>query len=129
MTTVWRDGRGPKRGSCPECHRGRMTLVWRDKISAEYFCDHCGLVLKHGGYRSTAKQSTEHTELESIVVAVFEELEKRKVPSIALQPFVRTVDAIWRSLYDHPLDSLTLEFLDHCGLEVYLDKVYKKSKR
>jgi hypothetical protein len=121
MVIGWPEGKGVLGGRCPECG-GQVELHYKDKITAEWWCRECGLVLTHSGYRNL-----DNTELRKIIADVFNELEaSRGVSEIKLQPFVQVCDALSRALYNRPIRSLSLRDLEAMGLETYCGLVKRR---
>lgn len=120
MSVVWPNGKGVLGGTCPECG-GQIMLHWKDKVSAEYYCMECGMILQHAGYRQV-----DNVELRKIIAEVFKELEAKGNGTIKLQPFVHVCDALSRALYGRPIRTISLGDLDALGLETYCGQVYRK---
>ena len=121
MSTVWPEGKGTLGGTCPECG-GQVMLHWKDKVSAEYYCMECGMILQHAGYRQV-----DNAELRKIIGEVFNELESKGTETIRLQPFVHVCDALSRALYDRPIRTITLRDLESLGLETYCGLVKRRT--
>ena len=120
MSTVWPEGKGVLGGTCPECG-GQVILHWKDKVSAEYYCMECGMVLQHAGYRQV-----DNAELRKIILETFNELESKGIKNIKLQAFLRVCDALSRALYDRPIRTLSISDLSSMGLETYCGLVKRK---
>ena len=120
LASVWPKGKGVLGGRCPECN-DQIMLHWKDKITAEYYCMGCGLVLQHAGYKKL-----DNTELRKVILEVFNDLESKGVTNIKLQAFLRVCDALSRALYDRPIRSLELRDLEAMGLETYCGLVKRR---
>lgn len=120
LGAVWPQGKGTLGGRCPECG-DQVMLHWKDKVSAEYYCMGCGLILKHAGY-----QKLDNAELRKIILEVFNELEAKGIKEVKLQAFLRVCDALSQALYDRPIRSLELRDLEAMGLETYCGLVKRR---
>ena len=120
MGAVWPAGKGTLGGRCPECG-DQVILHWKDKITAEYYCMGCGLILTHAGYKKL-----DNAELRKIIVETFNELESKGIKDIKLQAFLHVCDALSRALYDRPIRSLELRDLEAMGLETYCGLVKRR---
>lgn len=120
MASVWPAGKGTLGGRCPECS-GQVMLHWKDKVSAEYYCMECGLILQHAGYKQL-----DNAELRKIILETFNELESKGIKNIKLQAFLRVCDALSRALYNRPIRSLSLSDLSAMGLETYCGIVKRR---
>lgn len=120
MASVWPRGKGTLGGRCPECG-DQIMLHWRDKVSAEYYCMGCGLVLQHAGYKHL-----DNIELRKILIDVFNELEARGVKAVKLQAFILVCDAMSKALYDKPVRTISLRDLEAMGLETFCGIVRRK---
>ena len=120
MVIGWKYGQGILGGRCPECG-DTVMLHWKDKVTAEYYCMGCGLILQHAGYRKL-----DNSELRKILLETFNELEAKGIKDIKLQAFLRVCDALSRALYDRPIRSLELRDLEAMGLETYCGLVKRR---
>lgn len=120
MSTVWPEGKGVLGGRCPECN-DQVMLHWKDKVTAEWYCMGCGLILQHAGYRKL-----DNAELRKVILETFNELESHGVKDVKLQAFLRVCDALSRALYDRPIRSLELRDLEAMGLETYCGLVKRR---
>ena len=120
LAAVWPAGKGTLGGRCPECS-GQIMLHWKDKVSAEYYCMECGLILQHAGYKQL-----DNAELRKIILETFNELESKGIKNIKLQAFLRVCDALSRALYDRPIRTLSISDLSSMGLETYCGLVKRK---
>lgn len=120
LSTVWPEGKGVLGGRCPECG-DQVMLHWKDKVTAEWYCMGCGLILQHAGYRKL-----DNSELRKIILETFNELESKGIKDIKLQAFLRVCDALSRALYNRPIRSLSLSDLSAMGLETYCGLVKRR---
>ena len=120
MAVKYTNRNGPLGGRCPECD-GRLRLYWKGKVTAEWECASCGLVLSHAGYRGPQEDV-----LETIVRDVFDELEARGILRVRLQPFLRVVSAASHQIAEIGVERVTLRQLEKWGLEVELGFIKRR---